>query len=388
MAFNLGNKIVKSAKHLQNKIHKMKIEYKVFTESKNREYELNSTKDIPEKMKYNPYFWKDQFKRKFLEGIEKLSNKKINNIKMLNKDETFNPLTRRINEQAQSLASYVKNSAVSIIESLKDLIVKISNNYLDVKNFNSKKLVKTIKNIPVCIFNLVNVKALIATYHKIGIYLSRLNRESARYMTKYRDPQIYNEYKRNYDSFFKKIEEKTKNKKNFFKTENFQNFAKKVNFSKYRLIFDKNYEKVNKFVKFPTYKQKFYNLNFKLQNIWQNRRDYWNYYNSKASNFKGMIKRERISYYYDKARNTPISELKNYFSEAINKRLRKIIFYFLSILCMYYGLKYFMYRITDGKQDKNLKEALNVINDIKKQNEELIRYNEKLVQTILDNRKN
>jgi hypothetical protein len=388
MAFNLGNKIMKSAKQLQNKIHQMKIDYKVFAETKPREQINISNKKIPDSMKYNPYFWKDELKRKFMEGVEKLSKRKFQTIRMLNKDDANNPLTKRINERANTLANYVKTSALSIIESIKDLIVKISNNYLDIRNFNSTKLARSIKNLPLSIVNLINVKALIAAYHKAGIYLTRINRQTMKHMTKYRDEKTYSEFRKNYDSFFKKIENKAKgHKSKFFDSSNFNKYANKLNFSKFRFLFDKNFEKVNKFVKFPVYKQKFYNLNIKLRGIWQNRQDYWKYFNSKASNYKEMITREKISSYYHKAKSTPFSEVKNYFNLGIKRKFRKIILYFFSILFVYYGLKYFVYRMTDGRQEKNLKDALKVINDIKKQNEELMKYNQQLIQTILDERK-
>ena len=182
MAFNFGNKIVKTAKHFKNKIHQMKIDYKIFTEIKNKEYINPSNRITPENMKYNPYFWKDELKRKFMDVIEKLSKKNFQKMKMLDKDETSHPIAKRINEHAHNLANYAKKSALSIIESIKELIVKISNNYLDIKNFNSTQIAKAIKNIPLNIVNLVNVRVLIATYHKMGNYLSRLNRETVRYM--------------------------------------------------------------------------------------------------------------------------------------------------------------------------------------------------------------
>jgi len=390
MAFNLGNKIMKSAKQLQNKIHQMKIDYKVFAETKTREQINISNKTIPDSMKYNPYFWKDELKRKFMEGVEKLSKRKFQTIRMINKEDTNNPLTKKINEKANTLAKYVKNSAFSIIESIKDLIVKISNNYLDIRNFNSTKLARTIKNLPLSVVNLINIKALIAAYHKAGIYLTRINRETMKHMTKYRDEKVYSEFRKNYDSFFKKIENKAKRhsgKSKFFDPSNFNKFANKLNFSKFRFLFDKNYEKFNKFVKFPIYKQKFYNLNIKMREIWQNRQDYWRYYNSKASNYKEMITREKFSSYYKKAKSTPLSDIKHYFTLGIKRKFRKIILYFFSILLVYYCLKYFVYRITEGREDKNLKDALKVINDIKKQNEELMKYNQQLIQTILDERK-
>jgi hypothetical protein len=75
-------------------------------------------------------------------------------------------------------------------------------------------------------------------------------------------------------------------------------------------------------------------------------------------------------------------------SSILKKKLKKFLFFFLAIYIVIYLIKFSFYYLTNGRQDKNLKDILLEINHLKSQNEELLKYNREFMTKFKDEERN
>jgi hypothetical protein len=141
-------------------------------------------------------------------------------------------------------------------------------------------------------------------------------------------------------------------------------------FSKFNLMSDNKLKKVDSYVKSPQYLQRYKLFLIKTQNIFEKF-----YKNSSKENTT-----EKFSSFM-KLQN-PLSVAK----DLTKKKFRKFLFYFVLIMLCYSLLKYIRYKFSFRAENRDLSEVLKLVNDLRKQNEELSKQNKELVDKILKER--
>jgi hypothetical protein len=137
-------------------------------------------------------------------------------------------------------------------------------------------------------------------------------------------------------------------------------------FSQFKIMSNHKLKKVDSYIKSPSYLQKYKLLKLKAQNVFEK-------FNSNSES-KDLNLKEKIF------------ALKNPFNLArdlTRKKFRRIGMYFGLFLIVYTLWKYVKYRLYHRVEDSNLTEVLKLVNDLRKQNEELIKQNKELVDKIL-----
>jgi hypothetical protein len=187
-------------------------------------------------------------------------------------------------------------------------------------------------------------------------------------MEKYKDKNINSEFIKYNRDLSSRIEKHYKTKNGFF-SRFVPTFISSIKF----LLQSNQISKINRFLKLPRTMQKVYYVR--------------NYFDEFASKFKRIEKEttlKKFSFEEFKSRSEKLYKKRNLFRPTnIFKLMRygtkkfflKIFGY---VALVFFGLnliKYTFSRIFSRKQDNQLKEALDLVKDLKKQNEELMKYN-------------
>lgn len=354
MSFNLKNLkyVVNNAKR---KINLKKRDFNTFIQEQREQGKPISTIDIPDSIKSNPYFWiflvrskfSEKFKFIFFRTQKLLSEEKLK--------ENINPM---IKISPTKMVNFTKNASLVLINVCKEMI-----NMIIQKGF-----------VP-----LINKNNYLYLIKIMGQGLNTMNKKFSFFMNRYKDPNMYKEMQNKLKNYEKKIHEHNK-KYTENKTGSFSN---PFRFLQYKDLGKLNMEKLNNFINAPVYRQKLYKYETKLKNIWKNR-------NSFNSSYFTNI--------FDKIKQTDLSKIRNVSKDSVNnlkegvkggikKKIRKILFYIAGVLSAYYLLKYGLYRLTARSSMHDQEETLNLIKDIKKQNEEIIKVNKDLLQKLQNERK-
>ncbi len=209
----------------------------------------------------------------------------------------------------------------------------------------------------------------------MGNYMNKANKTSMNFLNKYKDHKAHDEFKNYYDNYVKKMEQSAKQSgKNSILGRTFKKYMPSSIMNIKTLMGDNNFSKINKYIKAPTYKQKYYNYELKFKRIFKNRREYYKYF--RYSYYQESFTKQNVLYKFNP------SNAKQFIINNIKRNTRKFFLYVLSIFMFIYTIKYIFYRMTSGRQDKNLKEALEAIKELKSQNEELMKYNRDLMKMI------
>jgi hypothetical protein len=125
-----------------------------------------------------------------------------------------------------------------------------------------------------------------------------------------------------------------------------------------------NIEKMNKYINSPEYKKKIKYNSSKIFN-----KLFGKDLKNKFSNFVSNTKEKGLSKHFNTYKYFPKFNI----VYRIKKRILKIFLTILAIMTTYYLLKYFIKSIFKSSSDKQLKEAIDSVNHLKQQNEELKR---------------
>jgi hypothetical protein len=323
-----------------NKLRTLNKDFKQYvTEEKyhgKNPYTIQNLKNAPEYIKKNPFYWGFYLKAIISEQFKYLFKK---GPKLLTQDmSSANYLVKITKQKMNKLTIITKNQGIKLYDSVKHLVA--------VNNFSG--LVHSIKPLP--IINKINNRMKLFT-RKMGGKMSLWNKNFGNYMLKYRDPKINDEYRKQYESNLKRLEEKWKNFNfggNFFKR------------GKYKLntLFGVNLKKMENYINSPNYKQKLYNYEIYLRRFLKK----MNITNFNFKNFKMPNLLNPRTFYAD-----------------LKGSLYKLIIYFSLIVAGFYFIKYSISRIFGTKQDRRMEETLQAVKDLKSQNEKLLKFNQELI---------
>lgn len=379
MSFFIGNIVAKTINNVKSKVKNVKIQYKNF------EQQLNMNKNNPHFMppprfiRANPYYWANKLKENFEKAIKALVDFK-NKPKQISFEQSNNV---PIIQQVHKVTNYTKQAALAIIEQINSLVLHITGGKLDVRKVLNGGLVPILNNFSLIVKNNINYHNLMIIYKKMGNQINKFNKETSNFMSRYRDPKAFEEYKRQYDNYLSKMNEQVR-KGNSFNSK-FNHFMKRFTpgaFFNFKTMTNTQMHKMDKFIKSPWYRQKIYTYEHNLRNFYNKFKsgEYFKY-----SFYQAKVNKKTISTF---VRNINYQNTKNFFTGGIKRQFRKILFYMASFFVFYYSVKYALHRLFSRNNDKHLEDALKVVNDLKQQNEELMKYNRELVDKLILDRKN
>jgi hypothetical protein len=313
-------------------------------------------------------FLMGQFRKAFHFLFSKDNTKRISH-----EDNTNNKNPLSVTKQIKTLTEYSKQTAIIILDKINSIVIKITFGYLDVKKVFSNNLIPLIKNFPQIIYK-INLQNLIILYKIMGQKMSKTKNDLNNLIKK--DPR-FNDYKNSYENFFKNMEEQTTNKNSFYNR--FMNkFKPHLPLLNSKL--SNSLPKMNRFIKSPEMMKKAYSYKIRIMDFWKNKKLYYEYFT--IDYWKG--KNRSVSTY---VRKFTFTDMKDFVFGGTKRKMKRILFYIISIIVFYYLAKYSIFRLSNRSKDRKLEETLKVVQDVKRQNEELMEYNRKLIDTIINSKK-
>ncbi len=325
-------------------------------------------------------YWSFNIKNKIQQEFQKFDEKLRslfllkNPFKLLNSESSNKDIEKFDIKSKGALSStikVVKNTALKIIGVVNNIVKIITFNKIDlyeIKNalmkFETFALIlnKTSKSV---IFIGNNIK-------KGGIIIIE---KILKKLEKYKDNEFNREFnKKNYE-LSNRIEENY-HKRNKLISRIIPSFI-----NSFKMMFEiKNVSKINKFMNMPRTVQKAYYVK--------------NYFSNFFGKFKRIEKSTAVNLFsydnflYQSKRLKEKKKILNPFYLYRNikyittRLLIKIAFYLIGIIFIYKLFKYFLRRIFSSRSDKDLREALNLVKDLKSQNEELLKFNQKFLMKL------
>lgn len=395
MSHFIGNIIAKTAHNVKTKYKYAKIQYKNFEFEKKmnlNNFNANSTSKTPDYIKKNPFYWMDLILARLGKAWQYILNYKNQPKKLTFEDEKYKVFNLPvISKKINHMTAYSKQSVLALIDNISSLVLKATNGFLDIRKISNGGLANItpmLKNLSVkfssSIGKNLNYHNLMIIYKKMGNNLNSYNQKAMGYMKKYQDPKAYQEFKSQYNKYLKTMSEQAKERaENGTRFERFMYKITPKSFFNLKALTENSNKlhKINKYIKSPWYKQKFYVYESKFRKFWQS--------NEKASYFKYSYYKETIN---TKSlsrfvQNMNYTNAKSFFTGGMKRQFRKIAFYIVSAFVFFYTLKYLIYSLFNRRGDKNLQEALKAVNDLKQQNQELLKYNRELIDKIVDSKK-
>jgi hypothetical protein len=376
MSFFLGNMVGKTLSNVKSKIKYAKTQYKHFEFEKHIKKESINFK-TPDYIKKNPFYWMELLRAKLGKAWQFLFENFKNGPKRIAFDDVKNlpSLANKVNH----LATYSKQAAVMVLDSINSIVLKVTFGYLDVRKVMQGGLSPVMRNFSMTIGRNLNYQNLLIIYTKMGNSLNNYNRQAMGYLSKYRDPKAYQEFRSQYDKYLKKMSDQVKDRtQNGTKFERFIYKFTPSSLYNLKAMTNNKIHKINKYIKSPWYKQKMYNYENKFRKFWESK-DKSSYF--KYSYYRENVNSKNLSRF---AENFSYSNARNFFAGGMKRKMRKIIFYIIGTFVFFYTLKYFIYSLFNRSSDKNLQQALNAVNELKIQNQELMKYNRDLIDKIME----
>ena len=359
------NKFVKSLKNTKLKVTNLKSDFNTYL---NHEKQMgNDPKKIrshPSFIKSNPYYWTFKMKTTMQESFEKfVSAIAPGKFRQIENNQTGSSLEQK-KDTAKNTLDVIKNTSLFIIEKINLVVKKITFNKVDIFKI-SKALMKSETYGIILNRTLNGAIQLSAAINKNMIIISR---KVYNYMERYKDKNKNSEFMKYNKDLSTKIEKYYK-KKNGFLSRLIPNLITSVKF----MMQSHQINKVNRFLKLPRTVQKVYYVR--------------NYFDEFVSKFKRIEKGTAVkafSFEEFKSRSKKLYEKRNLFRPSTvvkimrtstKKLFLKIFLYFCLAMFLLNAIKYLMNSLFNRNKDKQLKEALALVKDLKKQNDELMKYN-------------
>ena len=373
------NRLIKGITNTKLKINNLKSEFNSYINHQNDSVNDSIKKKThPSFIKTNPFYWsytiKSSIKDKYEKFIQSIYSGKS---KLISNDSSKTSL-EKTKTGAQNIINIVKTTAIQIVQKINFIIVKITGGKIDLAKI-SKELFNY-QNYSLIINKSVNNIVIYTT--KISKNLVIFQKRFLNYLEKYKDKSISNEFNRNNKDLNTKIERFYNIKKAFLGS-----FMLKT-ISSIKFIMQANQiNKVNKFLNLPKTLQKVYYV-----------RNYFSEYVSRLKrldkdSFKSGVKTsiDKYSYenikektkniYEDRKKYSP-SYIKNLIKNSTKRFFLKIFVYLVILGFSYNFIKYTMNKIFNKRADNDLKEALLLMKDLKKHNEELMKFNSQILQKL------
>lgn len=342
--FNSALKSIKTASH---NVQRMNNDFKLYKKQNNLEENFNSKKsEIPNFIKMNPFFW--GFKAKL--GLKTwFNNSKTSNL--LGSAEKFdlNTIAENQSNKLTNVFSKAKTGLARVIVSIKDLII----------NMKVKDIVKvTITNFPLIIRKISHTLVIITTEGKN--YLVKIKDLGSRSMEKYKSPEVkdkYDKYMQNvnnsiikYSGMIQPVSQRIRNSSIFgYFTSN-----KRIDANKLR--------EFNNILKAKGFYKKF--LIYK-------------------SNVKSYLKEKEV---FKKAVLLFFSIIKKIFEKiGIASGFTKLKYLIIGLLMIYASGKIISVIFSGSKErklEREYRNLLEITENLKKQNEEIIKKNDSLMYMI------
>ena len=244
----------------------------------------------------------------------------------------------------------IKKPFIIVIDSLNYLIKKVTFNQLDVKASVLGLILRVQKYYLVIIKDKTNGL----------IYVSK--KKIVNFFAYYQNKEDYNEFKIYKESLTRKIDENSKSSSNYFKKFRF--------FQVLSLLMTNKLSLMNRYVNSSYFRKFYYEWRYKSE-----------------ENIKDFNK-SPFSYFSFKLRN--FFSIKTLFSGSIKYRLKMLFMKIAALYTIYFASKLAYHRFVSKNIDKRYKETLQLFNELKAQNDIILKNNQIILEENirLRNRKN
>lgn len=364
------NKFVKGLKNTKLKVTNLKTDFNTYI---NNEKQIgNDPKKIrspPSFIKSNPYYWSFKIKTTMQEKFENfVSAIAPGKFRQIENNQNGSSLERK-KDTAKNTLDVVKKTTLIIVEKINLIVKKITFNKIDLLKI-SKALIK-----PQTYGIIINrsIKSVIWLSAAINKNMLIVSKKVYNYMERYKDKNINSEFMMYNRNLTTKIEKYYKNKNGFFS----RLIPTTITSIKF-LMQSNQISKVNRFLKLPRTAQKVYYVR--------------NYFEEFVSKFKRIEKGTAVKAFsfeefknksknlYEKKSLIRPSTVMKIMRSGTKKFFLKIFMYFCLAMLGINAVKYFFSSIFNRNKDNQLKEALELVKDLKKQNDELMKYNLQFIE--------
>jgi len=359
------NKFIKGIKNTKIKVTNLKTEFNSYVK---HEKEMgNDPKKIrspPFFIKSNPYYWTFKIKNTMQENLDKFV-KAITpgNFRQIIYNQSETSLENK-KEGMKNTLDIIKKTTIVIVDKFNNLVKKITFDKVDL--FKITKAILKPESYGMIVNNTINFAIKVSNLiYKILVIL---NKKIYTYMEKYKDKNINSDFIKYNKELSTKIEKYYKNKNGFF-SKVIPSTISTVRF----MLQSHQISKVNRFLKLPRTMQKVYYVR--------------NYFDEFISKFKRLEKDKTVSKFNFeefKRHSKKLYQKKNFLRPSSMYRLMKqgtkrLFLKIFAYICLAFfiinSIKFSLNKILNRNADNKLKEALDLVKDLKKQNEELMKYN-------------
>jgi len=359
------NKFVKTLKNTKIKVTNLKSDFNTFiNHEKQMGHDPKKIRSPPSFIKSNPYYWTFKVKTTMQSSLEKFVNAIApGKFRQLENNQTESSLEAK-KGTAKNTLDIIKNTTVIIIEKINFIVKKISFNKIDL--FKISKALMKLETYGIIINRTINGAIMLST--AINKNMLILSKKIYNYMERYKDKNKNSEFMKYNRDLSTKIEKYYKNKNGFF-SRFIPTFITSVKF----LAQSHQINKVNRFLKLPRTLQKVYYV-----------RSYFDEFVSKFKRIEKSTAVKSFSFQEFKSRSKKLygkrtllrpSSVVKIMRTGTKKFFLKIFLYFCIAMLIVNTIKYLLNRLFNRNKDKQLKEALDLVKDLKMQNEELMKYN-------------
>lgn len=313
-------------------------------------------------------YWVYDFKTKLGEKVKKFFP--INPLRQIQSESSYNEIEKKENEP-KTAVKIIKNTAVKILGAINSLIKSITRNkvdFIEMKNYLMK--IETFKLI------LYKAETSITVVSNVVKKISRtFANKIIKKFERHQDTELNNEFKLRNRDLSSRLE------KSYYERNKFlSSFIPTI--ASFKMILESNkYGKINNFLKKPRAFQKLFFVR--------------NYIKEFFGNFKRIDKSTAVQMFsyanYQRLKEkrkffTPFN-LFSFVKNMTRRMFLKLALYAFAIIFIYNLIKFGLRKIFVKRSDKDLKLALELVRDLKKQNEELLKFNEKFLKKLEENEK-
>lgn len=326
--------------------------------------DIRKNKSPPSFIKSNPYYWTYKIKTSLQEGYASfLSSLNPFSKRMIEQSTSGSSLEKR-NDGIKTTLDVIKNTAVIIIEKINFVVKKITFDKVDLIKL-SRALIK-VETFGMIISK--SISSAVQLSNTVNKYLIISKKKIFNYLEKYKDQSINSEFMKHNREMATRWEKYYKNQ-NKFLAKWIPSFTSTLKF----IMQSNQINKVNKFLNMPRTIQKVYFIRNYFQDFVSKFRRIEKTQSLEKFSYESFVKKSKEI--YSKKEALKPWNVYNHMRQNTKKFFFKVFVYMALFIFGIQSIKYIIYRIFNRNADRQLKEALDLINDLKKQNEELMKHN-------------